>query len=257
MKRLLNAAEKAFKVLHKSGKYKVSDLKNTKEYTTFIDETTSVFLDGINEGVQDNEITETLLEALSNDVFLFSALKTHSQLLEASRLLKDENGKIKPFSQFRKDIESIHSGYNQNYLESEYEFAVSSSQMAAQWAEIDGDRYNLQYRTAGDDRVRKSHESLHNTTLPVSDPFWNKYYPPNGWRCRCIAVEVLKGKYKESDSKKAIEKGDKATTEIGKNGANRLAIFRFNPGKQKVVFPPKHPYNKVAGSKTVKRDFKK
>lgn len=223
-----------------------------------VDQTTGVFLDAIDQGTKSTDILEEqFMTALENDVFLFSALKTHSQLLEASRMLKDDQGRLKPFNKFRKDIESIYSGYNESYLESEYEFAVSSSQMAAQWEAIDGERYNLQYRTAGDDRVRKSHDALHNTTLPVSDPFWNNYYPPNGWRCRCIAVEVLKDKYEVSNSKKAKEAGDKATTEVGKGGVNRLAIFRFNPGKQKIIFPPKHPYNKVSGSKTIKRDFKK
>lgn len=121
---------------------------------------------------------------------------------------------------------------------------MSSAQQAANWAKIEenGDRYNLQYRTAEDDRVRDEHQALAGTTLPPSDPFWNSYYPPNGWNCRCVAVEVLKDKYPESDSDKAIEKGDKATTKLGKDGKNRMEIFRFNPGQEEKLFPPEHPY---------------
>jgi hypothetical protein len=57
-------------------------------------------------------------------VFLFSGLKTHAQLAEASKLLLTEDGKIKSFSAFAKDTKSIKANYNQNDLEAEYQFAV-------------------------------------------------------------------------------------------------------------------------------------
>lgn len=79
-------------------------------------------------------------------------------------------------------------------------------------------------------------------TLPPSDKFWDNYMPPNGWNCRCTVVQVRKGKYPESDSDMAIEAGERATTHIGKDGSNKAKIFRFNPGKQQKIFPPKHPY---------------
>ncbi len=90
--------------------------------------------------------------------------------------------------------------------------------------------------------MREDHAALAGTTLPKTDPFWDSYYPPNGWRCRCVAVEVLARNNKRSDSKEAIEKGEKATTQINKAGANKLAMFRFNPGKQQKLFPPKNSY---------------
>uniref|UniRef100_A0AA94F0J5 Phage head morphogenesis domain-containing protein n=1 Tax=Flavobacterium columnare TaxID=996 RepID=A0AA94F0J5_9FLAO len=55
----------------------------------------------------------------------------------------------------------------------------------------DTERYYLEYRTAGDDRVRDSHAALNGIVLPKRRPFWQKYYTPNGWRCRCHVVEVL------------------------------------------------------------------
>jgi len=194
---------------------------------------------------------------LNNDIFIFSALKTHAQLFEASRLLKDDTGKIKPFNQFLKDIQSTFKNYNELYLESEYQFAVGSSLMNVKWNEFDknGERYNLQYRTAGDEKVRESHAKLDLTTLPADSSFWDSYFPPNGWRCRCTTVEVLKNKYSESDVSKAIAEGEKATTQIGSDGKNRLEIFRFNPGKQKVIFPPSHPYKKLQGADGVVKSF--
>lgn len=200
-----------------------------------------------------------MAERLANDVFIFSGLKTHAQLFEAYGMLTDENGKVKTFEKFQKDIKTLNDTYNGSYLESEYQFAKASSQQAGKWAKIEqtGDRYNLQYRTAQDDRVRPAHQLMANITLPPTDQFWNSYYPPNGWRCRCVAVQVRKKDYETSDSETANKAGDKATTQIGKDGKNKLAIFRFNPGKEGVVFPPGHPYRKVVGAKKAIKAIKK
>lgn len=239
--KVLNAAKKAYIYLYSVGKYNAKDIS---EYTELINATNDVFSNALKKGIRDNVIPARMMTSLESDVFVFSALKTHAQLFEASRQLLTDDGKVKSFQQFSQDIAKIEKDYNQAYLQAEYNFAVSSAQQAANWAKIeeDGDRYNLQYRTAGDDKVRDSHEALNGTTLPPSDPFWNSYYPPNGWNCRCVAVQVLKDKYPESDSEASIKKGEIATTQLGKDGKNRMEIFRFNPGKEKVIFPQNHPY---------------
>ena len=252
IKSLLNSVETAFKQLHKKGNYKPEDIAKTKAYKNLVTETSQIF----NGAIADNDIPEAMAKSLKEDVFIFSGLKTNAQLAEASRLLLTEDGKIKSFYTFSKDVESIKENYNQKYLDAEYQFAVSSAQSAGNWANISND-YDLQYRTAGDDRVRDSHDKLRDTTLPPDDAFWLSYYPPNGWRCRCTAVQVRKGKFEVSDSKKAITEGEKATSKIDKDGKNKLAIFRFNPGVQKVVFPPTHPYTKVAGAQTVRKELSK
>ncbi|MCZ2393041.1 MAG: phage head morphogenesis protein [Chitinophagales bacterium] len=239
-KELLKQVESAYKNIHQNG-YQV---ENLSEYRPLIEATNEIFSKALSAGVRDNVIPDKMMNALENDVFLFSALKTHAQLFEASRQLLTSDGTVKSFQQFSRDVEKIKKNYNQNYLQAEYNFAVASAQQAANWAEIEhGDEdYLLQYRTAEDDRVRDDHQALAGTTLPSTDAFWNEFYPPNGWNCRCVAVEVRNKDYKASDSEKAIAKGKKATESIGKNNENRLEIFRFNPGKQKVIFPPKHPY---------------
>ena len=192
-------------------------------------------------------IPDEMARALDENIFLFSGFKTYHEMNDASRLLKDEDGGFKPFDRFLQDVQAIDASYNQNWLYAEYNFATASTQMAAKWADIerDGDEYDLQYRTALDGLVRPEHAALEGITLPPSDKFWNEYYPPNGWNCRCTAVQVLKDKYPTSDSDQACAAGERATTQIGKNGRNKAAMFRFNPGKAGKVFPPKHPYFKA------------
>lgn len=169
--------------------------------------------------------------------------------------LKDEQGNIVPYHEFEQKVLKLNEDYNQNYLEAEYEFATQSAMNAASWNNLqeDTNRYWLEYRTAGDNRVRAEHDALRGICLPKTDPFWQNYYPPNGWRCRCVAVEVLVEDYELSDSDKAQQLGERATTYIGKSGKNKYEMFRFNPGVEKKIFPKNHPYTKVEGSDKAKK----
>lgn len=218
------------------------DLDN-KNVQGLITEINSVLQDAIQSGIT-YEIPEAMLQHFNKNIYVFSGAKTYAELRELSDLLMDDKGEIKPFSKFFKDVRQVHKDYNQAYLESEYIFATQSAQMASKWVEFeqDGDEYNLQYRTANDDRVRYSHQLMHGITLPPSDPFWSKFFPPNGWRCRCNAVQVRKSRYPQSDSATANDLGNKATYTVGAGGVNTSEMFRFNPGKQNIIFPPHHPY---------------
>ena len=223
-KPLLNSVEKAFKKLHKNGGYKPEDLNSVEEYKDVILQTNNI----LGRAISNNDVSGEMLNRLESDVFLFSGLKTHAQLFEASRQLLTDEKTIKPFAKFSHDVQGVAKSH-QKYLEAEYDFAVGSMQMVDKWESFnDSERYMLQYRTAADDRVRDTHQALHVTTLKKSDPFWDMFFPPNGWRCRCTTVEVLAYLNKESDSKKSIENGKSATSKIGKSGKNKLEIFLWS-----------------------------
>ena len=214
------------------------------EVLPLITSTAQAFSQAVGQGIGKRPMPSAMRSLLEQNIFIFSGFKTHAELSAVSALLLDENGKKKPFEKFAQDVRAIDENYNRNYLRAEYNFATQSARSAAQWAQYqaDGDQFYLQYRTAADERVRESHAILHGTTLPVDDPFWQKFFPPNGWNCRCTVVQVRKSKYPLSDSQKSIEKGEKATTALNKKGQNKLAIFRFNPGQEQKIFPPRHPY---------------
>lgn len=209
-----------------------------KNVSELINATSSVLSEKLDSLSVKHEIPDDLAATLRKNIFYFSGFKTHHELEEASRMLQSDDGGFKPFSKFYEDVKAIDATYNRNYLQAEYNFATASTQMAVKWKEWErtADRYDLQYRTAGDDRVREEHRELEGITLPMTDPFWNEYFPPNGWNCRCTAVRVRKGKYPTSDSDDAIQKGKNCTA------TPKQQIFRFNPGKQERIFPEKHPY---------------
>ena len=184
------------------------------------------------------EMSDAMRRRLQRSDYIFSGMKTFHELNEAFPSLLDENGNRKPFEQFLNDVQSIDSTYNRNYLRAEYNFVQASTQMAAKWEGFmqDGDRYNLQYRTAGDDKVRPEHAALDRVTLPITDTFWEEYYPPNGWNCRCTVVQVRKSKYPVTPHDEAMALGEEAT------GKDTKGIFRFNAGLEQKSVPDYNPY---------------
>ena len=192
----------------------------------------------LDSAFQATPMSDRMRQRLQRSDYIFSGIKTFHELNEAFPLIYDADGHRKPFEQFLKEVRNIHQTYNRTYLQAEYNFVVSSSTMAAKWEEFqkDGDRYNLQYRTANDDRVRPEHAALHGVTLPPSDTFWEEYYPPNGWNCRCTVVQVRKSKFPTTPHDEAIALGELATQKDPKG------IFHFNPGIQQKTFPDYNPY---------------
>lgn len=194
--------------------------------------------DTLDSAFRQVEMSHTMRQQLSRSNYVFSGLKTFHELNEAFPSLLDENGNRKTFERFLKDVQKIDETYNRNYLRAEYNFVHASAGMAARWEEFarDGDDYLLQYRTAGDAKVRPEHAALNGVTLPPSDTFWDEYYPPNGWNCRCTAVQVRKGKYPETPRGEAMERGKEALA------GDKKGMFRFNPGKQRKAVPDYNPY---------------
>ena len=227
------------KLIYENGGFDISQLEDPAARAV-INETLRVLSTAIDSGLP-HEVPATVRYALENNAFIFSGFKTFHSMREIGLSMVTDKGDIKPFNLFLNDVKTINNKYNHNYLYAEYNHAVGTSLMAAKWHDFeqDSDRYDLQYRTANDERVREEHAMLHNTTLPTSDPFWDKYYPPNGWNCRCTVVQVRKGKYPTSDPQLAMKRGDNCTDGV------KQRMFRYNPGKTLQLFPPKHPYYKA------------
>lgn len=214
-----------------------ADLLTRSGVRRLIDATANIYREALDAPTIGYEIPPSMRKKLEEDIFVFSGFKTYHQLKEASLLLRDDAGNLKPFGQFYRDVAEIKDKYNRNWLRAEYNFATASAEMAAQWAAYAREKKftNLQYRTALDDKVRPEHAALEGVTLPQDDPFWNTAFPPNGWNCRCNVVPVLKEDYPVSNSE-AAQLSFRQLTE------GNAEMFRFNPGKESVLFPPHHPY---------------
>ena len=221
-------------LFHQKGSSFSIDIMADENVQSLIEAHTSV----LDRNLQRLEMSDLMRQRLTRSNYIFSGIKTFHELNEAFPSLLDENGNKKTFERFLNDIRKIDETYNSNYLRAEYNFVQASAEMAAKWEKFmeDGDHYYLQYRTQHDDKVRPEHASLDRVTLPPSDSFWESYYPPNGWNCRCTVVQVLKRKYEPTPHDEAMSLGEEALQ------TDKKGIFRFNSGKEQKTVPDYNPY---------------
>lgn len=98
-------------------------------------------------------------------------------------------------TQFRKDFDAIVQKHGWAYKGKRgwrtsviFDNNMRSAHMAGRWQQLQANKKRrpfLQYRTAGDSRVRPQHRMWNGLIFPIDDAFWQTHYPPNGWGCRC------------------------------------------------------------------------
>lgn len=206
--------------------------------------TADQLVSGVTDGLAiDGGDAKGLAKQLTQNVQVFSGFKTFTQLQEATTLLLDQAGAVKPFGAFLTDVRKMSEEYNVNYLKAEYNHAVASAQMANAWRKTDSNDM-ITYLTAADERVRETHRAMEGVTKQRKDPFWGMYWPPNGWGCRCTAIVTATGNETPDEEIDAPEIPD---------------MFRHNPGTDGVIFPDTHPYFDVAKNRAseIKRETRK
>lgn len=169
------------------------------------------------------------VQNLRYNTAVFDAFKCNREIKEAYKLLTWEDGTAKTWKEFRRDAMRVCEQYNQRWLQTEFNQAHAAAKSARKWQNIErnADLYpNLRYIAVQDKRTRHSHAELHGYVIPIDHPFWDKYYPPNDWNCRCSV--------QPTDDPVRIPPGVPAVPEI----------FQTNPGKTAQVFDISHPYYK-------------
>lgn len=181
--------------------------------------------------------------AMRRNIFEFSAAKQYQQARAMSALITPDVS----FEDFKRGADRIFGLYNENFLRTEFDTAVASSQNAASFVdamETAEDFPLIQYVTQRDDRVRPAHRSLDGITLPVTHNFWRRYWPPNGWNCRCFIIKLESGN--ESDLSKA---------DFQDIRDNTPELFRQNPALTGLLFDrTRHPYFDVAAGDSQLRE---
>lgn len=91
------------------------------------------------------------------------------------------------------------------------------------------------YVAVMDGRTRDEHRLLHGKVLRHDDPFWDKYYPPNGWGCRCTVTAMTAGQLKRKGVN--ISDGEAMKSLIGHTVPDG---WDYNPGKNAWLPEPKN-----------------
>lgn len=182
------------------------------------------------------------LTSVNQNLYRFAGAKSYQELSDLSALLTGPDGKVVDFQAFRASVDEyrakalgIDEQYNKSWLYTEYNNAVNSGLAAKRWKEFEetADLFpNLEYRTAGDSNVRASHQLLNGIIKPINDPFWDKYYPPNDWGCRCRCRPTSDGPTPPSG---------------GAGGVDIPELFDNNVGKTGLIYNESHPYFTSSG----------
>lgn len=128
-------------------------------------------------------------------VFTVAGATSSAVVGDLHKALTDALDNGTTISEFRKQFDKTVAKNGWSYNGSRgwrtqiiFDANMRSAHMAGRWQQIWAGRERrpfLQYRTAGDARVRPQHRQWNGIVRAVADAFWATFYPPNGWGCRC------------------------------------------------------------------------
>ena len=150
-----------------------------------------------------------------------------------------------PFADFKKDVDATAQkrGWQDWRLDNIFRTNIQTAYNVGrykQMQDVKASRPYWQYSAVNDKRTRPAHAALNGKVFPADHPFWNTWYPPNGFRCRCGVVTLSKQNIQEE--KMPVEKDDPTGKLIepvdpvtGNKMPARLLMpdpgFAYNPGK--------------------------
>ena len=133
--------------------------------------------------------------------------------------------------------------------ETNMQVAYSAGRYKAAIKNIDNRPY-WQYVAVMDDRTRIEHGALNGQVFRYDDPFWNSFYPPNGFRCRCrvrtldqedikdrgLFIETSKGKLDKVEKLVSVKTGELIDVTQYTDPLTGIKIspdvgWDYNPGK--------------------------
>lgn len=215
---------------HKSSPEKDSDFLFQNTYTRL--------RQGVDKGCKHDwfetgygSTTWELQKNLRYNVGVFSAFKRHDEVDKMVKALRDDDGNLREFPEFKKIASQISFDYNVNWLKTEYTAAVRSSQTAVDWQKAVKNKHlypNIEYTPSRAAIPREEHKDYYGIIRPVDDPFWDTHLPPTGWGCKCGWRPT---RSPETDIPSELPPVPKA--------------FAHNPGKTGKVFDNGHAFFKM------------
>lgn len=213
------------------------DVENSIEPTMWR-ELTKIMNDATAKGLSKGEFSidhnRSFLDAVKHANEVFAAFKTHAMGKSMASKLLDDNGNLKPFDKWMKDISSISSHHVGSWLKTEYNTAVLRAHNAADWRSFIENKDimpNLRWMPTTSPDAEAVHRGYweKKLTLPVEHPFWNKHHPGDRWNCKCSLEST-------DDPASPDDVLDDLPIEPAQRGLEN------NPGKDGKMFNDTHPY---------------
>lgn len=202
-----------------------------QELTKIMNEATAK---GLSKGEFSIDHNRGFLDAVKHANEIFAAFKTHAMGKSMASKLLDDNGNLKPFDKWMKDISSISSHHVGSWLKTEYNTAVLRAHNAADWRSFIENKDimpNLRWMPTTSPDAEAVHRGYweKELTLPVEHSFWNKHHPGDRWNCKCSLEST-------DDPASPDDVLDDLPIEPAQRGLEN------NPGKDGKMFNDTHPY---------------
>lgn len=102
------------------------------------------------------------------------------------------------FDEFRKNCGEIleRRGWGRWRSETIFRTNIQTAYNVGRYREMmetSSSRPYWQYSAVNDSRTRPAHAALNGRIFPADHPFWDTWYPPNGFNCRCGVVSLSAG----------------------------------------------------------------
>jgi len=149
------------------------------------------------------------------------------------------------FADFKKDCAAIAEkrGWGTFRLETIFRTNVQTAFMVGRYGQVQKAakfRPYGQYSAVGDKRTRPAHAALNGRVFPLASAFWDTWWPPNGFKCRCTVKTLSERQVKARGLK--VETDDptgKLFEPVDPKTGNKLPArllmadpgFAHNPGK--------------------------
>lgn len=199
-------------------------------------ETRQIFNKAISEGYANAAEKDVPLpddafrEAILHSADVFSAFRTHRMQKDIAAQMIDDDGQVKPFQKFVRDVSPYIEHRNRAWLQTEYDTAIIRAHNAAEWKMFEQEKDvfpNLEWIQSTSPDPGADHMIYWGTIRPVDDPFWSEHKPGDRWNCKCKLRQTDKNAtaVPESDGKSDPMRG-----------------LESNPAKSEELFSDKHPY---------------
>lgn len=134
------------------------------------------------------------MRAWMNNIHRFGVDKTQAEVYELNQMLKSPD--VKSFNDFRNKVKAVFPKYKDAYLQTEWDHANTSSNMAARYLEMMDDIEIAPFWRLNaiiDDGTTDICRSLDGKVFDKRDKNSWKFLPALHWKCRSDAEDVLEG----------------------------------------------------------------
>lgn len=200
-------------------------------------ETLRLFNEAASKGLSDSrwaeDVPDEFINQLRTNNAIWTAFRTHRMQNDIASQLLDENGKLKPFERWVKDLKGMTNHYVRQWLKTEYNTAILRAHQAADWKHFEAEEDvfpNIRWMPTTSPQQDLVHAQYwrNKLTLPVNHPFWKEHRPGDRWNCKC-----------------SLEQTDEPTNdEVIKDfkPVPKQAGLENNPGEDGKLFSDTHPY---------------